>query len=305
MSQVTNGKAYEFAVAEALASASGCQIVTNPQSEYGRRCFSDLTSNAASQYRTTASNAARIISELESLEPNGCGSISFQPDSAGQGGDVRDLVIRTGRDIGISCKTNHADLKHSRLSSRLDFVKDWGIDSNGCSQRYFDEVGKIFNELREIKQRSEGRAVWSTLENVPNRFYWPILEAWSRELQEALRPTTSQNNRCASFVKYLFGNLDFYKVIGRHRARSLLVDVQAFNFNGTLATPKTRLPSRIVGVDKLNGGKYSLTVRMDHGYTFNFRIHNASSRVEPSLKFAISAVGLPAQTILQQMWRST
>jgi len=47
----------------------------------------------------------------------------------------------------------------------------------------------------------------------------------------------------------------------------------------------------------LDGGRYSKTVRFNRGFTFNFRIHSASSRVEPSLKFAVSAISLPPSEI--------
>ena len=36
---------------------------------------------------------------------------------------------------------------------------------------------------------------------------------------------------------------------------------------------------------------------MDGGWQFNFRIHNASTKVETSLKFDIQIVGMPATII--------
>ena len=61
----------------------------------------------------------------------------------------------------------------------------------------------------------------------------------------------------------------------------------------TLATAHTPLPHRIIAIERVNGGRYSKTVVFNQGYSINFRIHNASSKVEPSLKFDIKAVGLP------------
>lgn len=49
-----------------------------------------------------------------------------------------------------------------------------------------------------------------------------------------------------------------------------------------------------------NGGQYSKTIVFNRGYSINFRIHNSESKVTPSLKFDITAIGLPANEIYQQ-----
>ncbi|WP_374110347.1 HaeIII family restriction endonuclease [uncultured Streptococcus sp.] len=42
---------------------------------------------------------------------------------------------------------------------------------------------------------------------------------------------------------------------------------------------------------------------MDNGWTISFRIHNASSRIEPSLKFDIQLIGFPsAITNIEHYW---
>lgn len=94
-------------------------------------------------------------------------------------------------------------------------------------------------------------------------------------------------------VSYLIGNNDFCKVT----ASTGQVEIQAFNFKGALAVPKSKYPARIVGIDNLNGGQYSKTIRFSEGYTINFRIHSASSRIEPSLKFDVRAIGFPSRAI--------
>ena len=78
------------------------------------------------------------------------------------------------------------------------------------------------------------------------------------------------------------------------------VYLQAYNFNGTLSTRRTKYPDAINTINKKNGGVYSKTIVFNHGYSINFRIHNASSRVEPSLKFDITAMGLPVNEVYQQ-----
>jgi hypothetical protein len=41
-------------------------------------------------------------------------------------------------------------------------------------------------------------------------------------------------------------------------------------------------------------------VTFNRGYSINFRIHSASSKVESSLKFDVNAIGLPVNEIYQQ-----
>ena len=42
---------------------------------------------------------------------------------------------------------------------------------------------------------------------------------------------------------------------------------------------------------------------MDEGWQFSFRIHNASTKVEPSLKFDVQIVGMPTTIIsINCMW---
>ena len=101
----------------------------------------------------------------------------------------------------------------------------------------------------------------------------------------------------------LVGQQDFYKVIDR--SKHGVVEIMAFNFNDDLSVTRTRFPDYVIGVDRLNGGQYSKTVRLSRGFTFNFRIHSASSRVEPSLKFDITAVSLPPAEVYQNHIRLT
>ena len=129
---------------------------------------------------------------------------------------------------------------------------------------------------------------------VPERFYWKVLDAFEAELLRLTAPGAPRASEVTkSLITYIIGNHDFYKVISRPEQ----VEIQGFNLNGTLSVSKTRYPEHVIGIDRLNGGRYSKTVRFNRGFTFNFRIHSASSRVEPSLKFAVSAISLPPSEI--------
>jgi hypothetical protein len=298
-SQVENGKAFEFAVATAFSSLLGIEIEASRELENSANSFLRIDLEKQVRFQKSASLAVGHIKELEakrfgSQQPVG---IRFNSDREGQRGDVRDVVVElSDSELGVSCKTNHGAFKHSRLSGKIDFVKKWGLASSGCSQTYWNTVSPIFEELSEIRESSNGTALWSDIDQVPERFYWPILDAFERELLELTRegsdsaPEVSRN-----LVSYVVGKQDFYKVIDRSRAG--IVEILAFNFQDTMAVVRTRVPDHVIGIDRLNGGQYSKTVRMSRGFTFNFRIHSASSRVEPSLKFDITAISLPPSEV--------
>lgn len=296
-SQVTNGKAFEYAVAQALHRQTGVQIRRGPEYEICKRSFEIIGKDLSIEFDRAAIVAIDHIIDLEEskLKASTLHEIWIAPDARGQRGDVRDVILEMSDGaIGISCKNNHSAFKHSRLSGRIDFVKKWGLDPRGCSEMYWGTVKPIFLELEKIKKDSNGTARWTDLPNIPSRFYWPVLDAFENEI---LRLTSAESKQAEevsrNLVAYVVGNVDFYKVI----RRSAEVTIQGFNFNATLSTNRTRGPSHVIAIDRLDGGQYSKTVRLNRGFTFNFRIHNASSRVEPSLKFDIQAVSLPETEI--------
>ena len=91
--------------------------------------------------------------------------------------------------------------------------------------------------------------------------------------------------------------------------------MQYFNLRGTLnrqgkkrkssmrLTPSL-LPSRIIAFDFKENSKTTLELYLDRGWQFSFRIHNASTYVEPSLKFDINLVGMPCTIItIDAIWK--
>ena len=296
-SQVDNGKAFEYAIAQALCKELDVPIIESPEFQKTKRSFELVTPKLQERFPRAASLAVRHIVDKESKNiaskvPTG---VWVASDSLGQKGDVRDVVIKCkDAEFGISCKTNHDDFKHSRLSATANFVKKWGLDTAGCSPEYWNAVSPLFAELKQIRKDSDSTALWSDQEDVPERFYWQVLDAFEAELLRLTAPGAPRASEVTkSLITYIIGNHDFYKVISRPEQ----VEIQGFNLNGTLSVSKTRYPEHVIGIDRLNGGRYSKTVRFNRGFTFNFRIHSASSRVEPSLKFAVSAISLPPSEI--------
>ena len=296
--QTTNGRAFEWAVGVCLKQQTGCPIASNKIAE---QAFSEISAGMQDRFRRAAHAAVSDILQRENIDEKQykCGSIVFNSDNAGERGDVRDILFRFGdKTLGLSCKNNHEAMKHSRLSATVDFVKKWGLHSAGagCSATYWNTVRPLFAELDNIRETSPN-ILWTNLSvDKPKRFYWPILNAWADEIDRLRENPEAEKQLCRALVAYLVGKYDFYKVICSSDKTVLL---QAWNFNKTLATKPTKYPTFINKINDKNGGKYSKTIVFNDGYSINFRIHNASKKVEPSLKFDIKATGLPPR-IYQQ-----
>lgn len=182
------------------------------------------------------------------------------------------------------------------MSNGIDFGKKWlGMP---CSKEYFDEISPLFNQLSEIRNSSGATQKWSSLGDYHTTVYLPVLEAFKKELirLEKIYPEMVAKR----MIEYLVGNKDFYKVIKGVKK----VEIQAYNLYGTLSSAfetikpknkvtKVKLPNRLIEVVYQENSKTTLLVTLNEGWQISFRIHNASSRVEPSLKFDINLVSTP------------
>lgn len=305
--QVLTGKAFEYALLlefyERLKNFTSVAIIDNDPLKNARKCFESFDEPEQSTYRITSSAAVNFLLDIEPRLSHGISEhdtlqLEIVSDQQGQTGDVRDvLLIRSLQnwEIGISAKNNHRAVKHSRLSNSIDFGEKWlGIP---CSKEYFEEIEPIFSMLESIKKKDKSTK-WTSIENMHQKVYIPILEAFRKEL---LRLDKENPVIVAErLVNYLIGNQDFYKVIkGKNK-----IEIQGYNLHGTLnlpfekikpkaKIPKLKLPSRLVEVVYENESTTTLKVSLNEGWNISFRIHNASSRVEPSLKFDINLISVP------------
>jgi hypothetical protein len=305
--QTINGKAFEYALLlefyERLKLVTKVSISENEPYQTAKKCFDSFKENHQETFRITASTAINFLIDIEPRLSNGINIddilvLEIVSDQAGQSGDVRDvLTIRALQkwQIGISAKNNHRAVKHSRLSQRIDFGEKWlGVP---CSQNYFDEIKPIFDMLTELRTNDKSTK-WTAIENMHQVVYIPILNAFRKEL---LRLDKENPNVVAeNLVQYLIGNEDFYKVIKGKKK----VEIQAYNLHGSLnlpfekikpkaKIPRLKLPSRLIEIVYQDSSTTTLLVSLNEGWQISFRIHNASSRVEPSLKFDINLVSAP------------
>ena len=288
MNQTERGKAFEYALAHQIS------VVTRAPLD------SSTTTAAENFYRQSgesgamdraASEAALFLQSYDSRFADAIG-VRLQPDAAGIAGDVRDVIISTpNEEIGLSAKNNHQAIKHSRLSSTIDFGLRWA--DHPVSNQYWNAVTPIFDTMSSM--RSEGLL----FRNIPNKaatFYLPILTAFEDEFR---RLCEAHGTTFISRVfRYLIGLHDFYKVVRSKR----YVQVQPFNMNGSLEWGRRwTVPSRIEQLQRRPRSNNTLLVSFEGGWQLSFRLHNASARVEPSLKFDIQFVGMPVYALGNQI----
>jgi hypothetical protein len=316
--QVKHGKAFEYACLESLRSFlsqnQDVSVEESPQLKTARKSFGSVPDDLCDTLTLAADAATRVVVRLEpQLENPGDNKplyLSIQADSQGETGDVRDILcIRKQNEweIGLSCKHNHHAVKHSRLSPTINFGKEWfGIP---CTYWYFDAITPLFDELRSMRIVSEATDLWSSIERKDEKYYVPVLRAFIDELLrlDKANPTVIP----AKLIRYLIGNRDFYKVIADDRQR--ITSVQAVNLYGTLNrpscnvksiinAPKLKLPTQFHSVDFKKNSTTTINVVCDEGWQVSMRIHNASSRIEPSLKFDVNLVAMPDLGYIPEPW---
>lgn len=316
-SQTINGKAFEYALLkeflERLKAVTNVSVVENDPYKIAFKYFLSFNEVERSHFSLVASFAVNFLLDMEPRLSNGISKndilqLEIVSDKEGQIGDVRDvLAIRSLQkwEIGISAKNNHRAIKHSRLSNEIDFGKKWlGFP---CSIEYFNEINPIFEKLANLRTGSKATQKWDTLGDYHTSVYIPILDAFKKEL---LRLDKENNGFVAGkLIEYLIGKQDFYKVI----KGSKKVEIQAYNLHGTLnlgskdvkpkaKIPRLKIPNRLIEVVYKENSKTTLLVSLNEGWQISFRIHNASSRIEPSLKFDINLVSAPHTLFVNQLF---
>ncbi|GAA7215379.1 hypothetical protein HpCK22_12940 [Helicobacter pylori] len=299
------GRAYEYAWCLALEQKLSVfkKVIVDKQNGFNaaNRAYESLEKSLQERYLESAKQGVLLLLDCEPLLSEVIGSsqneitLSLQKDKLGEIGDVRDILIYFDRFcIGLSIKHNHDALKHSRLSKNLDFGEKWlGV---GVSQNYKDTIKPLFERLENAKK--EGM-LWRDFPNKEQEIYAPLLQAFKKEV---LRIDENKKNKVPQkMVEYLLGKYDFYKAILLEREQK--TKLEAYHFNNTLnrsvknkpkrIIPLSKSPTRMVYFDFKPKSFNTLELVLDEGWSFSLRIHNASSRVEPSLKFDIKLLSKP------------
>lgn len=302
------GRAYEYAwinaLYEAISSIRRAKIVKNSSLDANKRAWNVMNEEIKELFELSANSAVETILELEPLIGENDEDellLEFQKDDAGTQGDVRDIVIKRNDikwEVGLSIKHNHEAVKHSRLSHRLDFGKKW-FDIP-CSDEYWEAVKPIFDRLKD--EKGNGRK-WSELDDKEDGVYVPLLNAFINEINKAyLRDSTIPQK----MLEYLIGTKDYYKVVSHDNKRMTLI--HTFNMHDTLnksskikvlaiSVPIVELPTELIALKFKSGSKNTIEMYLNNGWQLSFRIHNASTKIEPSLKFDVQFIGMPVSIL--------
>lgn len=318
--QVRNGKAFEYAIAKEYKKyisqkGRNATLVENEAYKQAKDYYDSFSNVEQTRFDKAAYETIDTMTKIEpgllaQKNEKDIISICLQKDQEGENGDVRDVVFSRNSprwEIGFSAKNNNDAVKHSRLSKTLDFGEKWLRVP--CSETYWQEIAPLFEKLQSIRQ-NDSKALWTDMgERKQNEFYVPLLTAFKNEL---LRIDKASEGIPAKLISYLIGEYPFYKII-KDDTHNMVI-VKAFNINGELnktvnkvksrySVPAIKLPTRIVEFEFKKGSKDTLNMILDGGWEISFRIHNASSKVEASLKFDVRLLGNPPILFTQHLFQ--
>ncbi len=304
----TNGRAYEYAWINALYEAVSLHrnttIINNSSLIANQNAWNIVGSDMQKILTLSAQSAVDTILELEPCMTEVDDyvlELKCQQDKKGREGDVRDIVISRSNicwEIGLSVKHNHSAVKHSRLGHKLDFGEEWF--DNPCSNTYWEKVTPIFNKLKEYQIQG---LQWSDLPDKDTNVYIPLLKAFMAEINNAY---LSDKLLPQKMVEYLVGVKDYYKIISCDSKKLTLI--HSFNMHNTLnkpskvqisaiSVPVVALPTEIIQMRFKPDSTNTVEVYLNNGWQLSFRIHNASTKVEPSLKFDVQFIGTPSSIL--------
>ncbi len=309
------GRAYEYAwissLYKTLSAIRKTRIVDNSSLEANKRAWNVMDDDMQALFEISANAAVDTILELEPLMSENDGNellLEFQKDGAGIQGDVRDIVIKRNNikwEIGLSIKHNHEAIKHSRLSHKLDFGEEWfGIP---CTVNYWVDVNPIFDRLKEEKTKGKN---WSDISDKEGSVYIPLLKAFMDEINRSYKADESIPRK---IVEYLVGTSDYYKIVSHDNKRMTLI--HTFNMHNTLNKPSkikvsainvpiVELPTELIAIKFKKGSNNTVEMYLNNGWQLSFRIHNASTKVEPSLKFDVQFIGIPVSILsIECKWK--
>lgn len=316
-----NGHAFEYAIALAYfdkltAMGVRASIVRDEAFNVAFSCYDSFDLRTQNKFYHAAEETVDTLVKIEPgltapMVRNDFLSIRIAKDAEGQAGDVRDVIFRRSHpawEIGFSAKNNNDAVKHQRLSQTIDFGREWvGIP---CTQHYWHEIRPIFDFINSRIAADPGTS-WNDLgQDKVDKIYIPLLAAFRNEV---LRLSQQDSTFPAKLVSYLVGKYPFYKIIKEDNSN--LVIVKAFNIEGQLnktvngkrsqyKIPEISLPTRIIEFEPMRGKEdNTLAMVLDGGWEISFRIHNAATRLERSLKFDVRLLGNPPILFSQYLFQ--
>lgn len=171
----------------------------------------------------------------------------------------------------------------------------------------WSEAGSLFDRLKSEKNNGKK---WLEITDKDSAVYVPLLQAFMDEINHTY---VSDADMPKKMVEYLIGTSDYYKVVSRDE-KSLTI-IHTFNVHGTLNKPSkikisaitvpiVELPTELVALRFKTGSTNTVEMYLNNGWQLSFRIHNASTKVEPSLKFDVQFIGMPVSILsIECKWK--
>ena len=154
-----------------------------------------------------------------------------------------------------------------------------------------------------MKREKMRGAEWADLDDKEGDVYVPLLQAF---LDEVSRAYSEDSTIAVKMFEYLVGIKDYHKIVSHDKKRMTLV--HTFNLHGTLNHPskekvsvfevlKADIPTEIISMRFKKNSNTTVEIYMDNGWAFSFRIHSASTDVQPSLKFDVQFISTPVSVM--------
>ena len=158
----------------------------------------------------------------------------------------------------------------------------------------------IFDRLKEEKSK---RKKWSEISDKSESIYIPLLQAF---IDVVNRSYAKDKTLPRKVMEYLIGAKDYYKVISKDSNQLTLIET--FNVHGTLnkpskvkvsaiSVPVVELPTKMYALEFKENSDNTVEMTLNNGWALSFRIHNAKTLVEPSIKFDIQFLGRPVEVL--------
>lgn len=295
----SHGKAFENAFMQVMmnkiiAAGGHAELVENNATHTAKKFYDEHDLSIQEDYKNRAQFGVDLIlsREVHILEYGAKNRLYLQSDDkARDSADVRDLIIESSgksgdKVVGVSLKINNDATRHPRLSSALDFGYKWyGVP---VSVEYQKEIGPIFDLLKKNKG-----VKWdeSSIDK-ENSIYIPLLKAFRSEVMRAYNRHGEEI--ISKLLKHVIGAQDFYKFISMKNKYIM----ERYALDGEVPD-SVKMPTKLIDFNfkKDKSGKVSentLIMVLDNDWVLSFRIHNASSKVEVSMKFDVRIIGKPA-----------
>ena len=177
------------------------------------------------------------------------------------------------------------------------------IDQNMTNAQLAEKAGISLNIITSLK--GDEYVSLETIEKI-----CITLQAFINEVCQVYATDTDMPKK---MVEYLIGTNDYYKVVSRDGKR--LTIIHTFNIHGTLNNPSkikvsaitvpiAELPTELVTLKFKTGSNNTVEMYLNNGWQLSFRIHNASTKVEPSLKFDVQFIGIPVSILnIECRWK--